>query len=263
MCSLVAPRGGRVVPGEPEEVVALVEREVQPLRDRRDHLLRGLRPALPLEPRVVVGRHVAERGDLLAPQPAGPAARPARQADVLGLQRLASATEERPPARLDRSPRASSCVAASFLPLRGRDAATDRRSPSPRPRPASGGSGGPGCRPTVRRRDRGRHRIDHQECTHATQAHRHHRPRPVRQARRRHRRERRHRTRHRHPTRRGRRRSDHARAQPRARARRRSPDPPRGAGREGLAARPRPVLAGLGRRPRRRPCSARAGRSTS
>ena len=89
-----APRR-RVVPGEPEQVVALVEREVQSLRDRGDHLLRGLRPALPLEARVVVGRHVAQRGDLLAPQPARPAALSARQADVLGLQRLAAPPQER------------------------------------------------------------------------------------------------------------------------------------------------------------------------
>ena len=79
MCSLAAPAGRRVVPGEAEQVVALVERQVQPLRDRGDHLLRRLRPALPLQPRVVVGRHVAERGDLLAAQPArcGGAARAA------------------------------------------------------------------------------------------------------------------------------------------------------------------------------------------
>ena len=65
MCSLVAPRVGWVLSGEPEQVVALVEREVQPLRDRRDHLPGRLGSAFPLEPRVVVGRHVAERGDLL------------------------------------------------------------------------------------------------------------------------------------------------------------------------------------------------------
>jgi hypothetical protein len=54
-----------VLPGEPEQVVALVEREVEPLSDRREHLPGGLWSAFPLEPGVVVGRHVAEGGDLL------------------------------------------------------------------------------------------------------------------------------------------------------------------------------------------------------
>ena len=95
---------GRVVPGEPEQVVALVEREVQSLRDRGDHLLGRLRPALPLEPGVVVGRHVAERGDLLAAQPARSGG-----ADRAGGRRPRAAATPgggggTPPARSGRSP---------------------------------------------------------------------------------------------------------------------------------------------------------------
>ena len=84
----------RLVPGQAVEVVALGQRQVQPLRDGGDHLLRGVRPALPLEPGVVVGRHVAQRRDLLTAQPAGPAALTAGEADVLGLQGLAAQAEE-------------------------------------------------------------------------------------------------------------------------------------------------------------------------
>ena len=61
-----APRGW-VVPGEPEQVVTLIEGEVESLRDGGDHLLGWLGSALPLEPRVVVGRHVTERGHFLPP----------------------------------------------------------------------------------------------------------------------------------------------------------------------------------------------------
>jgi hypothetical protein len=43
------------VPGETEQVVALVDREVQALGDRRDHLLRRLRADLAFDARVVVG----------------------------------------------------------------------------------------------------------------------------------------------------------------------------------------------------------------
>src|SRR5215204_978746 len=89
-----APRG-RVVSGEPEQVVALFEGEVESLRDGGDHLLGWLGSALPLEPRVVVGRHVTERGHFLPPQPACPAALPPREADVFGLQRLPAMPEKR------------------------------------------------------------------------------------------------------------------------------------------------------------------------
>ncbi|OEI67437.1 hypothetical protein Cus16_2870 [Curtobacterium sp. ER1/6] len=85
---------GRTVPGEAEEVVALLPRQVEPLRDRGDHLLGRLRSGPPLEPGVVVGGHVAERGDLLAPEARGPAPLPGREADVGRLQRLPSAAQE-------------------------------------------------------------------------------------------------------------------------------------------------------------------------
>ncbi|GMA87275.1 hypothetical protein GCM10025868_25250 [Angustibacter aerolatus] len=84
----------RVVPGQPEQVVALVERQPQAAGDRPEHLLRRLRPALLLEPAVVVGRHAAQRGDLLAAQARGAPPRAARQPDVLGLQRLAAGAQQ-------------------------------------------------------------------------------------------------------------------------------------------------------------------------
>ncbi len=103
MCSPAAPRGRRLVPGEAEEVVALVEREVQALGDRGDHLLRRLRAALALEPGVVVGRHVAQRGDLLAPQPGAydGAARAAARRPRAAAPRGGGAGSR--PVRLDRS----------------------------------------------------------------------------------------------------------------------------------------------------------------
>ena len=87
------PRRRRVA-GEPEQVVALIEREPQAAGDRGEHLLRRLRTAALLEPAVVVDRHVAESGDLLAAQTRGAAPRAAPQADILRLQRLAATAEE-------------------------------------------------------------------------------------------------------------------------------------------------------------------------
>ena len=255
MCSLGRAAGRRVVPGEAEQVVALVERQVQALRDRGDHLLRRLRPALPLEPGVVVGRHVAQRGDLLAPQPAGAAALPARQPDVLGLQRLPAAAQElRQPGSIDHH------ASSSGRPCRTAHAAhaTDRRSVADRQRIDGPWIAGRPATVDERRTDRPR------GAPMPRKHHRHHRPRPHRQARRRHRRQRRHRPGHRR------------RGSPppaprwccpsatRARARRRSPTiRERRPDARRLAARARPVLAGLGRRPGRRPCATRAARSTS
>jgi hypothetical protein len=94
--------GRRVVSGQAEQVVALVDRHVQPLGDRGEHPLRGLGAAFPLQTGVVVGRHVAQRRDLLAPQPVGPAALSARQTHVLRLQCLTPAAEElRQPGAID------------------------------------------------------------------------------------------------------------------------------------------------------------------
>ena len=114
-CSLIAPRTRWVVPGQVEQVVTLVEGQVQALGDGGDHLLGRLRTALPLEAGVVVGRHVAQHRDLLATQAGGPAPLPSRQADVLGLQRLAAAAQEsRQAGPIDhRGPFPST---ASFLP---------------------------------------------------------------------------------------------------------------------------------------------------
>jgi hypothetical protein len=85
---------GRVVPGEAEQVVTFLPGQVQALGDRGDQAIRRVRPALTFQPAVVVGGEVAERGDLLAAQTAGAAPLPARQADVLGLQRLTAAAQE-------------------------------------------------------------------------------------------------------------------------------------------------------------------------
>lgn len=70
---------------KPEEVVSFAERQMQPLSDRGDHLLRRLRAAFLLKARVIVGRHVTQRGDFLAPQPGGATTLPAGQPDILGL----------------------------------------------------------------------------------------------------------------------------------------------------------------------------------
>lgn len=79
---------GWVVPGEAEQVVAFVEGQMQTLRDRGEHLLGRVRSALPLEPAVVVGGDVAERGDFFAAKTGGSAALPTREADVFRLERL-------------------------------------------------------------------------------------------------------------------------------------------------------------------------------
>jgi hypothetical protein len=53
-----------------------------------------LRPALLLEPAVVVGGHARQRGDFLTAQAARAPARPGHEPDVLGLQRFAPSTQE-------------------------------------------------------------------------------------------------------------------------------------------------------------------------
>ena len=83
LCARRAGRGGRARRGQ-----------VQPLGDRGDHLLRRLRARALLESRVVVGRHVAQRRDLLAAEAGRSAAAGRGQAHVLGLQGLAAAAEE-------------------------------------------------------------------------------------------------------------------------------------------------------------------------
>ena len=84
----------RAVPAEAEEVIALVQRQAQATRDRRRHLLGGLRAALLLQTAVVVDGHAAESRDFLAPQSGGPPPGTARQPDVLRLQSLAALAQE-------------------------------------------------------------------------------------------------------------------------------------------------------------------------
>jgi hypothetical protein len=83
-----------VVAGEAEQVVPLVEVEVQGPGQRPQDRLRRLRAAALLEAGVVVDRHPGEGGDLLPAQPAGAAAGPSGQPDLLGLQRLAPGPQE-------------------------------------------------------------------------------------------------------------------------------------------------------------------------
>jgi hypothetical protein len=85
-------RGG--VPAEAEQVVPLVQAQVQPAGDRGEHLLGGVRATLLLDPAVIVGRHVAQRGDLLAAQATGAPARATGQSDILGLERLPPGAQE-------------------------------------------------------------------------------------------------------------------------------------------------------------------------
>ena len=84
----------RRVTTQAEQVVSLVEIEPQRPSDRREHLLRRLRAALLLEPRVVVGRHVREQGDLLAPQSLRSSPRTGIESHVVGLQRLPAPAQE-------------------------------------------------------------------------------------------------------------------------------------------------------------------------
>jgi hypothetical protein len=82
------------MPGQLEEVVALVAGQPQRPGERAEHLLARLRTALLLKPRVVVGRHHGQRRDILAPQARGAAAGRRRNPDVGGLKRLAAAAQE-------------------------------------------------------------------------------------------------------------------------------------------------------------------------
>ena len=77
-------RWGRV-PGEREQVVALVLGEPQRAGERGGRLFGWPRAAPLLEARVEVRRHVRERSDLLAAQSASAAPRPGGQTEVARL----------------------------------------------------------------------------------------------------------------------------------------------------------------------------------
>ncbi len=132
---------GRLVPAEPEQVVALVDREVQSLRDRRDHLLRWLRPGPALETGVVVRRHVAEPRDLFASETLGPATLTARR----GRRPRAAAPHDggggTPPSRLGRSPSHLSFGYCYVPTARARRAPLTDDPPVPRRAPATEGCG--------------------------------------------------------------------------------------------------------------------------
>ena len=92
---VVGPAGAyrRGVPSELEQVVALVRREAQRPRQRGDGLLGRPGAAALLQAGVEVGRHVRERGDLLAAQAAGrrrrrPAGRPTSPGSRASRRRL-------------------------------------------------------------------------------------------------------------------------------------------------------------------------------
>jgi len=82
------------VAGQPEQVIALVEGEPQGPRDRAEHLLRRLRAALLLQPRVVIRRHAGQRGDLLAAQAQSATAYPGAEPEVARLQALTALAQE-------------------------------------------------------------------------------------------------------------------------------------------------------------------------
>jgi hypothetical protein len=71
--------------GQAEDVVALVQRQVQTLRYRRDHLLRWSGACSALEARVVIGRHVAQAGYFFPAQTPRSTPLSTRKSDILGL----------------------------------------------------------------------------------------------------------------------------------------------------------------------------------
>lgn len=85
---------GNGVAGQSEEMIPFLQGQTQAAGEGGQHLLRRVGPSWLLESAVVVDRHVAQRGDFLSTQPAGPTAPPAWQPDVLRLQGLAPCSEE-------------------------------------------------------------------------------------------------------------------------------------------------------------------------
>jgi hypothetical protein len=75
-------------------VVAFVVGQAKRERECGDGLLRRSGPTSLLEPRVEVGRHVRQAGDLFSTEPARSPASGSRQSDVAGLQCLAPSAQE-------------------------------------------------------------------------------------------------------------------------------------------------------------------------
>lgn len=84
----------RRVPGQAEDVVALVGREPQRAGERLQHLGAGLRSPGLLEARVVVDRHSRQLRHLLAPQAGRAAAGAGWQSEIARLQLPAAAAQE-------------------------------------------------------------------------------------------------------------------------------------------------------------------------
>jgi len=76
------------VPGEDEQVVALVQGEAQPAGDRGEHVLGRLWTPAAFETAVVVRRHAAQSGDFFTAQSQRASTLSPWHADVVGLQRL-------------------------------------------------------------------------------------------------------------------------------------------------------------------------------
>jgi hypothetical protein len=86
--------GRRLLPGQPEEVVALVLGQPQRTGHRAEHLLGRTRGAALLQPGVVVHGDPGQLGDVVAAQPRRPTAAAGLQPDRLRSQPLAAAGEE-------------------------------------------------------------------------------------------------------------------------------------------------------------------------
>ncbi len=86
--------GRRLVAGEAEQVVALIEGKAKPAREGGDHLLGRLGPTPLLQAGVVISGHRRKAGDLLPPEALDTPPWPFRQTHVFRLQGFAPAAQE-------------------------------------------------------------------------------------------------------------------------------------------------------------------------
>lgn len=84
----------RSVPGQPEEMIALVQGQAQCPGDRPQHARRRLRRTILLQTGVVVRGDVGQARDLLTAQPGSAPTPRAGEADVPGVERLPAHPQE-------------------------------------------------------------------------------------------------------------------------------------------------------------------------